>query len=218
MKIHDITRTTSPQTLTWEGTEQGFSMRWAERIGENSSPCNVSAFSQGVHTGTHLDAPLHFVPGGTSVELLDVQVLVGRAQVVEIYGRDQLTAADFAGASIAPTTERLLLKTDNTRLGRLHDHVFHKDYVGIAPSGAHWLVTQGIRLIGVDYLSVGPYGEMNTETHRILLGAGVVVVETLVLDDVAAGDYTLLALPPKYAGLEGSPCRCLLLEGELQER
>jgi len=99
-------------------------------------------------------------------------------------------------------------------LGRLRDGIFHKDYVGIAPSGAQWLLRHGVRLIGVDYLSVGPYGEANAETHRILLGAGVVVVETLVLDAVNAGAYTLVALPPKFAGLEGSPCRCLLIEGE----
>jgi arylformamidase len=216
MKIHDISRTTSPQTLTWEGTEQGFSMHWAEQIGVKGAVCNVSVFTNGTHTGTHLDAPLHFVPGGATVEMLDVNVLVGQAQVVEIYGRDQITAADLERAQIAPGTERVLLKTDNTRLGRLHDSVFHKDYVGIAPSGAQWLVTQGVRLVGVDYLSVGPYGDINAETHQILLGAGVVVVETLVLDEIKAGTYTLLALPPKFAELEGSPCRCLLIEGELK--
>ena len=141
---------------------------------------------------------------------------MGPAQVVEIYGRDQITAADLEQAGIAPGTERVLLKTDNTRLGRLQDGVFHKDYVGIAPSGAQWLVTHGVRLVGVDYLRSGPTAPINVETHRILLGAGVVVVETLVLDEVGAGDYTLLALPPKFAGLEGSPCRCLLMEGKLE--
>jgi len=216
MKIHDITLTTSPRTLTWEGTEQGFSMQWAERLGESGEVCNLSVFTNGTHTGTHLDAPLHFVPGGASVEALDVNVLVGPAVVVEIFGRDQITAADLEHAGIAPGTERVLLKTDNTPLGRLHDGVFHPDYVGIAPSGAQWLVTHGVRLVGVDYLSVGPYGPVNVETHRILLGAGVVVVETLVLDDVDAGAFTLLALPPKFAGLEGSPCRCLLIEGRLE--
>ncbi len=216
MKIHDISLTTSPRTLTWEGTEQGFSMQWAARLGHGGSACNVSMFTDGTHTGTHLDAPLHFVPGGASVEALDVNVLVGPAQVVEVYGREQVTAADLETAGIAPGTTRVLLKTDNTRLGRLRDGVFHPDYVGVAPSGAQWLVTRGVRLVGVDYLSVGPYGPVNVETHRILLGAGVVVVETLVLDDVKAGNYTLAALPPKFAGLEGSPCRCLLIEGKME--
>ena len=216
MKIYDITLTTSPQTLTWEGTEQGLSVKWAETMGTVGAACNLSVFTLGTHTGTHLDAPLHFVPGGATVEALDVNVLVGPAQVVEVYERDRITAADLAQAGIAPGTERVLFKTDNTRLGRLHDGVFHPDYVGVAPSGAEWLVTHGVRLVGVDYLSVGPYGPVNVETHRILLGAGVVVVETLVLDEVNAGAYTLVALPPKFAGLEGSPCRCLLIEGKLE--
>ena len=216
MKIYDITLTTSPWTLTWEGTEQGLSVKWAETMGTVGAACNLSVFTLGTHTGTHLDAPLHFVPGGATVEALDVNVLVGPAQVVEVYGRDRITAADLAQAGIAPGTERVLFKTDNTRLGRLHDGVFHPDYVGVAPSGAEWLVTHGVRLVGVDYLSVGPYGPVNVETHRILLGAGVVVVETLVLDEVNAGAYTLVALPPKFAGLEGSPCRCLLIEGKLE--
>ena len=216
MKIHDITLTTSPRTLTWEGTEQGFSVKWTEKLGHAGAACNLSVFTDGTHTGTHLDAPLHFVPGGATVEVLDVNVLVGPALVVEVYGRDRITAADLAQAGIAPGTTRIVFKTDNTRLGRLRDGVFHPDYVGIAPSGAQWLVTRGVRLVGVDYLSVGPYGAVNVETHRILLGAGVVVVETLVLDDVNAGAYTLVALPPKFAGLEGSPCRCLLIEGKLE--
>ena len=215
MKIHDISLTTSPRTLTWEGTETGFSYRWTTRLGEKGAPCNVSVLTDGTHTGTHLDAPLHFVPGGATVETLDVHTLVGPAQVVEMYGRDQITAADWERAGVTPGTERVLMKTDNTKLGRLKDGVFHKDYVGIAPSGAEWLATHGVKLIGVDYLSVGPYGDVNVETHRILLGAGIVVVETLVLDEVDAGAYLLIALPPKFAGLEGSPCRCVLIEGKI---
>ena len=120
-------------------------------------------------------------PAATRLRALDLNVLIGPAQVMEIYGRDQITAADLESAGIAPGTERILIKTDNTRLARMGDGVFHEDYVGIAPSGAQWLVTHGVRLIGVDYLSVGPYGPVNVETHRILLGAGLVVVETLVL-------------------------------------
>ncbi len=217
MIIHDISLTTTPETITWEGTETGFSYRWAARLGARGAVCNLSVLTQGAHTGTHLDAPLHFVPGGKAVESLDVEVLVGQAHVVEILGRDQITAADLQHARIMPGTERVLLKTDNTRLGRLKGSVFHRDYVGLAPSGAAWLVTQGVRLVGIDYLSIGPYGPADIETHRILLGAGAVIVESLVLDDVKAGEYTLMALPPKFAGLEGSPCRCLLIEGKLTE-
>ena len=215
MIIHDISLTVSPKTVTWDGTEQGFSAQWAAKIGQNGAECNVSGITVGAHTGTHLDAPLHFVPGGLPLEALEVQTLVGTAEVVEIYGRSPITAADLERANVAPKAERILLKTDNTRFGRLHDGVFHTDYTGLAPSGAEWLVHRGVRLVGIDYLSVGPYGLVNTETHKILLGAGIVVVESLVLDKIEPGEYTLLALPPKFAGLEGCPCRCLLIEGSI---
>ena len=215
MIIHDISLTVSPKTVTWDGTEAGFSAQWAAKIGLKGAVCNVSALTVGAHTGTHLDAPLHFVPGGLPLEALELSALVGKADVVEIYGRSPITAAEFERVNLTPKAERILLKTDNTRFGRLHDTIFHKDYTGLAPSGAEWLVHRGVRLVGIDYLSIGPYGPVNTETHKILLGAGIVVVESLVLDNVEPGEYTLLALPPKFAGLEGSPCRCLLIEGSI---
>lgn len=212
MIIHDISVTTSPRSVTWEGKERGYSLAWDVQIGPDSA-CNVSTITDGAHTGTHLDAPLHFVAGGPSVEALDVQTLVGPAQVVEIYGRAVITAADLEAAGIAPGAERVLLKTANSRRRLLSDVEFHPDYVGVAPDAARWLVAQGVRLVGVDYLSVGPYGDANVETHRILLGAGVVVVETLRLEEVGPGGYLLAALPPKFEGAEGSPCRVVLIEG-----
>ena len=215
MKIHDISLTVTEKTVTWDNTEQGFSKQWTSELGNPGEICNVSVLTTGTHTGTHLDAPLHFIPGGKSVDALDLDILVGPAQVVEIFGRDQVTSADLQGAGILPGMQRVLLKTDNTRLGRKDSPIFDEGYVGLAPSGAQWLVTHGVRLVGIDYLSIGPYGPMNTETHRIVLGAGIVVVETLVLDDIAPGMYTLIALPPKFQGLEGSPCRALLIEGEI---
>jgi len=214
LKIHDISLTVSEKTVTWDGTEQGFSKRWTARIGQAGEVCNLSVLTEGTHTGTHLDAPLHFIAEGKSIEALDINILVGPAQVIEIFGRDQITAADLDGAGLTPGTERVLLKTDNTRLKRKDDPAFHKDYVGLAPSGARWLVSHGVRLVGIDYLSIGPYGPVNTETHTIVLGAGMVVVETLVLDEIAPGHYTLIVLPPKFQGLEGCPCRALLIEGE----
>ncbi|MGI4789986.1 MAG: cyclase family protein [Janthinobacterium lividum] len=215
MIIHDISLTISPKTVTWEGTEQGFSAHWAAKIGRKGAECNLSVLTQGSHTGTHVDAPLHFVPGGLSVEALDVQTLVGKAEVVEIYGRSPITAAELERANLPRNAERVLLKTDNTLRGLLQDGKFHPDYTGLAPSGAEWLVHRGVRLVGIDYLSIGPNGPINVETHKILLGAGIVIVESLVLDKVEPGEYTLIALPPKYAGLEGSPCRCLLIEGDI---
>ena len=215
MKIHDISFAVSEKTVTWDDTEQGFSKVWTSELGNEGASCNVSVLTTGTHTGTHLDAPLHFISEGMSLDALDLSTLVGPAQVVEIFGRDQVTSADLEGAGIMRGTVRVLLKTDNTRLRRKDTPHFDSGYVGLATSGAQWLVSHGVRLVGIDYLSIGPYGPMNTETHKIVLGAGMVVVETLVLDGIAPGKYTLIALPPKFQGLEGSPCRALLIEGEI---
>ncbi len=215
MTIHDISLTVTPGMVTWENAEASLTLDWASRIG-SESPANVSRMSGGMHTGTHLDAPLHFVEDGRGVEELDLRTLIGTAQVVEIYGRDAITDADLERAGLAAGVERVLFKTNNTRRGLLHDPTFHRDYVGVAPSAARWLVAQGVLLVGIDYLSVGSY-DVNVETHRILLGAGVVIVEGLVLTDVPAGTYTLAALPPKVQGAEGSPCRAVLLAREQGE-
>ena len=215
MIIHDISLTVTPQTVTWDGKEQGFSAQWTSQVGVKGASSSQSVLTAGAHTGTHIDAPLHFVPGGLTIEALPLGTLVGSAEVVQIYGRSPITAADLEHANLAPKAERVLLQTDNTRFGRLHDGKFHTDYTGLAPSGAEWLVHHGIRLIGIDYLSIGPYGPVNTETHKILLGAGVVVVESLVLDNIVPGEYLLMALPPKFSGAEASPCRCVLVEGGL---
>ena len=213
MIIHDISLTVTPETLTGAGKERQFSARQVSEIGPGGMGVNISVLTVGAHTGTHLEAPLHFVPGGLSVETLDPAVLIGPAEVVRIYGRDPITAAELERANTPPQTERVLLQTDNTRFLRLRDGAFHQDYTGLAPSGAEWLVQHGVRLVGIDYLSIGPYGPVNTETHKILLGAGVVIVEALALDKITPGRYTLVALPPKFSGLEASPCRCLLIEG-----
>ncbi len=215
MIIHDISLTVSEATVTGAGAERGFSARQVSEIGPGGMGCHVSVLTIGAHTGTHLEAPLHFVPGGLTVETIDVRTLVGPAEVVRIYGRSPITAAELEQANIAPQATRVLLQTDNTRFKRLQDPTFHADYTGLAPSGAEWLLRRGIRLVGIDYLSVGPYGPQNTETHRILLGAGVVLLESLNLDKIEPGEYTLIALPPKFASLESAPCRCLLIEGEI---
>jgi arylformamidase len=211
MIIHDISLTVTPETVTWENSERAYSLEWVSTIGPDSV-ANVSIIEFGAHTGTHMDSPRHFMPDGKTIELLDVETLVGPAQLVEIYNRDNITAEDLGAANIEPGIERILFKTDNTKRKLVHDHQFHRDYVGVAPSGATWLVEHGIRLVGIDYCSIGQYGKENIATHRTLLGAGVVVIETLVLDNVEAGLYTLIAVPPKFSGAEGSPCRAILLQ------
>jgi arylformamidase len=214
MKIHDISVLLSPKTVTWEGTERGYSIEFTQKMSEGAV-CNLSVITDGVHAGTHMDAPLHFIEGGGTVENLDLTAMIGPAWVVEIDNAGDVTADDLDRAAIPDGTERLLLRTDNTRLGRLHDGVFRRDYAGVSPGAAEWLVDRGVRFLGVDYLSVGPYGDANAVTHNVLLGAGVVVVETLDLSKVQPGKYFLIAVPPKIAGAEASPCRAVLIEGPM---
>jgi arylformamidase len=211
MTIHDISLTVTPRIVTWDGVEPGCSLDWSARIGPDCD-ANVSLITVGAHTGTHVDAPLHFIYDGGTLENLCLETLIGPALVVEIFGRPMIEAANLEAVGIPPGTERLILKTDNTRRGLVHSGTFHKDYVSVAPSGASWLVEHGVKLIGIDYLSIGPYGPLNTRTHRTLLGASVVILETLVLDSIAPGAYTLIALPPKLAGAEAAPCRVVLVE------
>ncbi|BDI32914.1 polyketide cyclase [Capsulimonas corticalis] len=211
MIIHDISLTVTPKTITWDGVELGFSSLWTSRIGPGSE-CNVSLLTVGAHTGTHLDAPLHFVAQGGDIAGLDLTTLVGPAQLVEILGTREITPADLEAAGIGEDIVRVIFKTDNTQRRLVHDTRFHTDYTGVGPEAAEWLVARGIKLVGVDYLSVGVYGDKNTVTHQTLLGAGVVILETLALDSVSPGRYLLAALPPKFADIEGSSCRAILIE------
>jgi arylformamidase len=211
MVVIDISAETHKDFVTWDGVEFGYEPKLTSQISQGDV-CNVSIIHQGAHTGTHMDAPHHFVEHGKTIEELDLNVLVGPVEVVELYGRPVLSASDFEGLNLPTDTQRVLVKTDNTLRRLIHDSKFHRDYVGVGSDAAEWLVERGIKLIGVDYLSVGPYGDENIQTHRTLLGNDVVVIETLDLGHVNAGQYTLVAVPPCLKGLEGAPVRAILIQ------
>lgn len=155
---------------------------------------NLSRLDLGVHSGTHVDAPLHFLDGGAAVETLPLDVLVGPCVVVD--GLDP--AAVPAGA------ERVLFKTPNSHLWERDE--FSEDFVKLDGDAARALVERGVRLVGIDYLSIG-----DEEAHRILLRAGVVAVEGLDLREAEPGEYRLVCAPLKLKGAEGAPARVLLL-------
>lgn len=164
----------------------------------------------GAHTGTHLDAPRHFIPGGGLVTGLDLNDLIGPAHVVHYSGDGPIPAAFFESLDLPDPLPRVLLRCDKNA-GLLEKDAFHTGYVGIAPDAAAWLVARGLRLIGTDYLSIGPYfGNGNVVVHRTLLGAEVVIVEGLDLRGVDAGEVTLICLPIALPA-DGAPCRAVLL-------
>lgn len=205
MAIYDVTVTLRSGMPTWDG-EPGPECRPIKRIGVDGEPAQVSLLTLGTHSGTHVDAPSHFIPGGGTVEALPLEALVGPCRVVEVGG----------GASIEPTAlepvaagaHRLLLKTASGHLWG--EPEFRRDFVALSPESAAWLVAQGVLLVGIDYLSIDPYDAEPAAAHLTLLGAGVVVLEGLDLRGVPAGEYDLAALPLKVAGADGAPARVVL--------
>jgi arylformamidase len=168
---------------------------------EEGGVVNLSRLDFGVHTGTHVDAPLHFISGGPAVETLALETLIGPARVLDLTAADSLDASAFDGCELGA---RVLLKTRNSELWERDD--FAEDFLGLNESGARRLVEEGVRLVGIDYLTIG-----DEAAHEVLLGAGVIPVEGLDLRGIAAGEYRLVCAPLKLVGSDGAPARVLLI-------
>lgn len=210
MRTYDISLTISPDLPVWPGDPK-IVLERVEKI-EAGANANVSRIEMSVHTGTHVDAPYHFLgeDSGT-VEELPMRVLTGRAYVLNLIdGVDEITREILEQAEIPPRTRRLLFKTRNSAYWAAGNSDFQTDFVGINEDGAQFLVDHGVKLVGVDYLSVAPY-KQSRPTHEILLRAGVVIVEGLDLSEVSQGRYTLYCLPLKLAGSDGAPARAILV-------
>ena len=165
--------------------------------------CTVSALKMGTHTGTHIDAPIHFLPGGAGIEEVPMENLIGPARVIEIKDPDAVKADELRVHNIG-VRERLLFKTSNSHRC-WNTSEFVPKFVSIAEDAASYLASLNTLAVGIDYLSAG-----SPETHRTLLSAGVVIVEGLNLTGVSPGPYELLCLPLKILGGDGAPARVLL--------
>ncbi len=169
---------------------------------------NVSTLSMCMHTGTHMDAPLHFLEGGESLDRMPLTASVGRARVLSFSNVGSIGAAELTPHDVRPG-ERILLKTPNSsRCWRTHD--FLQDYVCLNESGAQHLVERGVQTLGIDYLSIGPPGEAGERIHRTLLGAGIWIIEGLDLSSARTGDYEMCCLPLKGPWSDGAPARAIL--------
>ncbi|HSN77102.1 MAG TPA: cyclase family protein [Anaerolineae bacterium] len=208
MTIYDISLTITPALPVWPG-DPPVRLTQPSHL-ERGDICTITRLDVGAHIGTHLDAPAHFVRGGAGVETLDLDVLIGPALVVDARGRGQLTAEVLETLAIPSGVQRLLVHTDNSALWQRGETKFAEDYVAIEPSGAAWLVERGVKLVGIDYLSVAPFDD-GAPTHQILLGAGVIAVEGLDLSAIEPGEYQLVCLPIKIGGGDGAPCRAVLI-------
>ena len=208
MRTYDITLTISPHLPSWPG-DPGVELKRVEKI-EDGSNANVSRVEMGVHTGTHVDAPFHFLQDGTTVDKLNLSLLTGRAYVLHLPDVEVITAAVLEEAQIPPRTRRVLFKTRNSDLWVKEEPDFQTDFVGLSEDGAEYLVRRGVKLVGVDYLSVAPF-KNSRPTHEKLLEAGVVIVEGLDLSEVSQGRYTIYCLPLKLANSDGAPARAILI-------
>ena len=208
MTLYDVTRTLSPGMPTYPG-EPGPEITPLKQMAAGDI-ADVSHLALGVHSGTHVDAPCHFIPGGAGIDQIPLEKLCGPARVVQIDDHDAVTVAELKRAGLSGV-ERVLFRTRNGELW--NDAAFRQDFVYIAPEAAEWLVARGTLLVGIDYLSVERFDAPEPRTHRTLLGAGVAIIEGLDLRAVAAGDYTLWCLPLKLPGADGAPAR-VVLEGE----
>jgi len=174
----------------------------------DGSVCNVSRLDYGIHSGTHVDAPIHFIDGAPGIESMAIDAFVGPAVVADaraIDGPFDRQAVDRLG--IPSGTERVLVRSRNSELW--NEPVFSKSFAGFTEDGANALIELGVRLVGIDYLSIAPFGDP-VPTHVALLGAGVAILEGLDLRTIEPGEYDLICLPVLIPGSDGAPARAVV--------
>jgi arylformamidase len=209
-RLIDVSLPIGPDLLTWPG-DPGLDVRPSKRISEGDA-ANVSELRIGTHTGTHVDPPVHFVEGTDPIDLVSLDVLYGQAVVADLTGVAAIGPTELEGLGLPEGTERLLCRTKNSELWTRMPVEFPDDYVAVTPEGARWLVDRGLRLVGVDFLSVEAKGAGGHPVHHTLLENGVVIVEGLNLSEVEPGDYTFACLPLRITDGDGGPARAMLVE------
>jgi arylformamidase len=203
VEIIDISVPIQPGMVTYAG-DPNVHLERAISIAEGAV-ANISRLDFGVHTGTHVDAPLHFIEGAPGTEALPLGVLVGPAHVVDATAVDEsLDEKALREVDLPEKTERVIFKTRNSQLWELTE--FSHDFVRLSGDGARYLVGHGVRLVGIDYLSIG-----DEDAHHELLGAGVVPVEGLDLRGVQPGAYWFVCLPLRLVRSDGAPARAVLI-------
>ncbi len=199
MRILDVSVPIRPEMITYPG-DPTVKLERISAIADGAL-ANVSRLDLGVHTGTHVDAPVHFLDGAAAVEGLPLDALLGRVLVI---GAEALTASTLRGLELP---ERIVFKTPNSELWARAE--YSDDFLALDGAGAQVLVERGVRLVGIDYLSIG-----DEDAHRVLLAAGVVAIEGLDLRGVEPGEYELVCAPLKLVGSDGAPARVFLIQDE----
>jgi len=205
MKLIDVSVSIDSNLATYPGNTP-FTLEAIKRLVRGDSS-NVSTLHLSAHAGTHVDAPRHLFDDGGGVEALPLEMLCGRTRVIELTTRRSVTAEDLAPFDLSEDV-RLLLKTHNSRLWGTRE--FHTDFIGVTEGGARFLVDRGVKVLGIDYLSVEQYKTPGAPAHHVLLGGGTIVIEGLNLRDVDPGIYEMFCLPLPVVGSDGAPARVVL--------
>ncbi len=205
MKYYDLSLNLSAETVCWV-TSPPFELIERRRISKGDHN-NSSALHMSAHSGTHLDAPFHFVPGGATIESLPLELFIGPALVQTVDAgryitKEHVEAVDLKGES------RILFKTRNSHL--LHKPAYDPDFVAFSVEAAQALVARGVKLVGLDYLSVAHAGDEQVPVHRAFLDHGVILLEGVDLSEIKPGRYELICFPIRLRGLDGAPCRAVL--------
>ena len=208
-RFYDISMTIENGMLSWP-SDGPVSIEKVRSM-ENGELLNLSRLDMSAHTGTHVDAPVHFIQEGSGIDSVPLDILIGPAAVVHLPGVREIGDGELKAAGIPPDTKRLLLKTENGKL--LGQKQFQKDYSFFTLEGAQYIIDSGVRLVAIDYLSIAAYGS-GEAVHQALLGEGIVIIEGVDLREISAGPYNMIALPLKIGGCDGAPARVVLEEME----
>jgi len=210
MKLYDVSVLFSDELPVWPG-DPGISMKRTSSL-DRGDNANVTQINMGVHTGTHIDAPFHFEPDGKTIDQLPIETLIGPCHVVEMLGvKESIGLSELEKLDLEGVV-RILFKTRNSKWWEKGEKEFQRDFVHISEQGAKFLIEQGVKLVGIDYLSIERFGSPDHATHHLLLRSQVIIIEGLNLSGVAIGEYELIALPLKLKGADGAPARVVLRE------
>ena len=211
MRIIDISVPVSEGTTVYPGDPRT-RIHWPGWSHAKGNPANVGAFDGGLHLGTHVDAPWHFIAGGKKLNEVPLETFIGPVEVLDLTDfEDCITGADLDLMGVPADTKRLLFKTRNGQRDYWHES-WNPDFVYIEESAAKWCRERGIVLVGLDYLTIDPPNKPEFPSHLVLLGAGIIILENIVLRDVEPGAYTLHAAPIKLQGVDGAWVRAYLTE------
>ena len=205
-RLVDVSVLLAPGIPIYPGNPE-FEVTPIHRIADGHSS-NNSKLVMGTHTGTHVDAPLHFFDGRPGVDGMALELLIGRARVIDLPHRGGITETHLAAAGLREDI-RVLLRTPNSALWNTSEG-FRTDYTYLTEGGAKFLVDQGVKVVGVDYLSVEQYQKAGAPAHKTLLGSGLIIIEGLNLSEAEAGQYEMYCLPLRLANGDGAPARVVL--------